>query len=336
MKSILAFIKLIRIQNLLIIAGTQYSLRYLIVKPLVEKRWLQVGEVSSEGFNMELIMTDLQFFLMVLSTVIIAAAGYIINDYFDLKLDRINKPDKIIIGVDIKRRVAMGAHIVMNILGFFIGLFVAYSVGNWNLAFIQVFAIISLWYYSTHFKFGFMSGNLVIALMAALIPIMVGLYDIPLLNQYMQEFSKSINTPYNPNYNFNREAFWTIGFGLFAFTMTMAREVTKDIADMDGDEQYGAETVPIKLGVGYAKYFINAFYIITICGVLSAPFLFQALNNTISIAYSLMLVLFLISCVYFTVKASKKEQFLKASNLNKIVSIVGILFTVVYYIAFIG
>ena len=91
----------------------------------------------SLGFKLPI--SDFNFFLLVLSTVLIAAAGNAINDYFDLRTDRINKPDKIIVGRHIKRRVAMGAHLVMNMFGIAIGLYVAAKCFTWELCAIQVF-----------------------------------------------------------------------------------------------------------------------------------------------------------------------------------------------------
>ena len=315
MNTIINFIKLIRIQNLLIIAATQYLLRYFILKPLVE----------AKGFD--LVMSHLDFFLLSLSTVLIAAAGYVINDYFDLKIDRINKPEKVIIDKHIKRRVAMGAHVVMNTLGFFLGVYVAYAVDNWNLAFIQVFAILSLWFYSTNFKFDLLAGNLIIAMMAALIPLMVGLYEVPLLNRDLQiMYSQMLETF---DFNFNYVAYWTIGYAIFAFLMTFAREITKDMADMEGDEAYEATTLPIKWGTTSAKIIIAFLYVLVIGGIVGIQQMF--LRDKLSIVYfSVLVCLPLIYTAIITFKATERKQFLKASNFNKAVSLMGILYALLF------
>ena len=141
-----AFLKLIRFENLLIIVLTQYLIRYCIIDSLlyvrtefyVQKLYLQV---SSLTFN-----------LLVLSTVFITAAGYIINDYFDIKTDRINRPETIVIDRFIKRRWAMIFHITFNIIGILLGIYVAYDVGNLQLSFIHVISAGLLWHYSTTFK----------------------------------------------------------------------------------------------------------------------------------------------------------------------------------------
>ncbi len=315
MNLIIPFIKLIRIQNLIIIALTQYLLRYFIIKPLVE----------AKGFD--LVMSHIDFFLLSLSTVLIAAAGFVINDYFDLKIDRINKPEKIIIGKHIKRRIAMGAHIVMNILGFTIGVYVAYVVGNWNLAFIQVFAILSLWFYSTNFKFDLLAGNIIIAMMAALIPLMVGLYEVPLLNRDLELMYAQLIEAYD--FNFNYVAYWTIGYAVFAFLMTFAREITKDMADIEGDEVYGASTLPIKWGTTAAKIIIAVLYLLVIIGVTIVQQI--VLRDKISLSYAAILICVpLIYTTYITFKSKERKQYLSASNFNKTISLFGILYALLF------
>ena len=66
-------------------------------------------------------LNDIRLFLLTCSTVLIAAAGYIINDYYDVKIDYINKPDRVIIGRTITRRYAILFHVVLSVTGIFIG-----------------------------------------------------------------------------------------------------------------------------------------------------------------------------------------------------------------------
>lgn len=313
--AIVQFLKLIRLPNLLIIAASQYLLRYFIIQPLLE----------AKGF--ELAMQHLDFFLLSLSTVLIAAAGYVINDYFDLKIDRINKPDKIIIGRHIKRRVAMGSHIVMNSLGFILGGYVAYKVGNITLIFIHLFAIISLWYYSTHFKFSLLAGNLIISLMAALVPLLVGLYEVPLLNAYLQEMYSQMLKAFN--FNFNYVAYWTIGYAIFAFLMTMPREITKDIMDLEGDKAYGANTLPISWGIPVSKAFIVTFYLVVIALLIFIQQMF--IQDLYTMAYfGAVLIIPLLITIILTITGKSKKDFSRVSMLNKIISLLGILYAFLF------
>jgi 4-hydroxybenzoate polyprenyltransferase len=169
-----AFLKLIRLQNLLIIAFTQYMVRWCLIYPILKAR----------GFELQL--SDIYFFLMVLSTVMIAAAGYIINDYFDVRIDKVNKPERLVVGKGVKRRVAMGAHTVINIIAIFISLYVSYTIGAWKLGLIYFICALGLWFYSTTFKRQFLIGNIVIAFFTALVPLIVGIYDLlPCYTKYL-------------------------------------------------------------------------------------------------------------------------------------------------------
>lgn len=120
---------LVRFPNLLIIAFTQYAMRYLIMEPLL----------PSDSFELQ--FGDFQFALLVFSTMLIAAAGYIINDYFDTRADLINKPERVVVGVAISRKVAMILHMILNIAGVGIGIYLAFYVGlppfHWFLCFLQ-------------------------------------------------------------------------------------------------------------------------------------------------------------------------------------------------------
>jgi len=316
MNPIIAFLKLIRWPNLLIIILTQYLMRWCIIEPMVNGLLYK--------WDLKLQMSEFDFFLLVLSTVMIAAAGNIINDYFDLKIDRVNKPEKIIVGRHIKRRVAMGAHIVINILGILIGGYVAMKVGMWKLALIHAFAAMSLWYYATLFKHYLLLGNLIIALLAALVPLIVGLFEIPLLHN---NYANILNMH---KVNFNFIAYWIIGYACFAFLLTLAREITKDIADTKGDEEYDSETIPIVWGVNIAKYIVIGIYIITLAGLVLIHQRFLA--DLLSALYiGVAIVVPIIYVIAKTMKANERQHFLFTSNANKAVSVMGIMYALMAY-----
>ena len=115
-RKIQSILRLVRLPNLLIIAFTQYAMRYLIMEPLL----------PSSSFDLQ--FGDFQFTLLVFSTMLIAAAGYIINDYFDTQADLINKPKRVVVGVKIHRRIALILHAVMNIMGVGIGVYLAFYI----------------------------------------------------------------------------------------------------------------------------------------------------------------------------------------------------------------
>ena len=164
----LAFFKLIRFSNLLLLVLTQYMIRLFLLQPILHLT------------GMELQMSEWEFALLVLATVFIAAGGYIINDCFDVHIDSSNKPESLIIDKEIKRRSAMAAHAALSSLGVAIGIFISWR-SNILLSGSALFAIavMALWFYSATFKYQFLIGNIVVALLTAMAPFLVALFEIP-------------------------------------------------------------------------------------------------------------------------------------------------------------
>lgn len=315
MNPVVAFLKLIRFPNLLIIALTQYLIRWCIISPMLTKQAVE------KGVSLQSQMSEMDFFLLCISTVMIAAAGYIINDYFDLRTDRINKPEKIIVGRHIKRRVAMGAHMTINALGLLLGAYVALKVGVWKLVFVHIFASASLWFYSTNFKRQLIIGNVVIALLAGLIPLVVGLFEITLLNAHYHKILRIYEM------SFNTIAYWVLGYAFFAFLFTLVREVTKDVMDMKGDEANACLTIPIVWGVKKTKVIIISMYVVILVLLLFTQQRF--LNDSFTALYFLIaFVVPILFIIYQMVSIKRSSVFATASLLNKIVSVLGILYAI--------
>ena len=230
-----SFINLIRLPNLILIVLVQYLVRYCIIGAMVQFS------------HLELQMSNFDFFLLSLSTVMIAAADYIINDYFDTRIDSVNKPDKVIVGRSIKRRVAMTAHLIISFTAIAIGFYLAHKVGMNKLGLIHVLSVGFLWFYSTDFKKQFLIGNLVVAMLAALVPLIVGLYEIPLLIKEYRELLIESSS------NFNFIFYFVAAYSGFSFLTTLVREVIKDIEDYIGDKEFGRNTLPIALGIKASK-----------------------------------------------------------------------------------
>jgi 4-hydroxybenzoate polyprenyltransferase len=330
MNNVSNFLKLIRLPNLLIIAATMYIVRYGIVYALLK----------INNFNLQL--NEVQFFLLALSTVMIAASGYIINDYFDIKIDRINNPKKNIVGVFIKRRVAMGAHIVINILALLIAAYVAYSINFFKLIFIQFIAAGMLWYYSVSFKKQAFLGNFIIALLAALVPFIAGFYDILLLHTR----AEAILMPFLINLNeteineifiqyknsLNNIFGWIAGYSLFAFLLNFAREICKDCEDIEGDKEHNCRTIPIAFGIQNANYIITSVILISTFSLgYFANFQFKT-GNTYFILYAALAVQIpLLWITYKTIKANTKKDYSIISKYLKYIMIAGILYIPVFY-----
>jgi len=331
MNPIIAFIKLIRLPNLLIIVLTQYAIRYAIMYPML----------TLSGF--ELLMPDIDFFLLSLSTVMIAASGYIINDYFDVKIDRVNRPDKIIIGKHIKRRVAMGAHTVINVVAIIIGAYVAYQVGNWKLIIIQIGSAGALWYYSVSFKRQVLVGNVVVALLAALVPFVAGFYELVLQHLLIEDTVNQImfylepGTPYEEVMIAFEQILantmkWVLGFSFFAFMSTLVREIIKDIEDYEGDKKYQANTLPVAYGKRKAKIAAQFFMLIMIGLIGYLQYMQLKATDLTSFMYFLFTVQVpLVFVIYQLYKAKEKKEFHQLSTYMKVIMLTGILYTALFY-----
>jgi len=328
----LAFLKLIRLPNLFIIALTQYAMRWGIIYPIL--KWInaylsQTAPQLAEQDLFKLQLSEWQFFLLSLSTVMIAAAGYIINDYFDEKIDRINKPVQLIIDKGIKRRVAMGAHMVINFLAITIGVSLAYSIGMWKLGLIYFVSASGLWYYSTTFKRQFLVGNILVAFLTGLVPLMVGLFEIPLLIRQYGTLIAQYNINFNIIFNF------IAGFSFFAFITTLIREILKDVEDMEGDQAFGCNTLPIALGIGKTKKIIASLILICILVIAYDQYTLFRSHAFLSFGYLLVLIQIpFMLLLYKTMKAKESKEFTFPEKLSKLIMILGILYSCIIYVEF--
>ncbi len=332
----LAFIKLTRPFNLFIIVLTMLAMRYGIVGAYLDYTSAAMAMVSDDphGTIIEAIPNNRLFhafsaplfWLLVVSTVLIAAGGNVINDYFDTRIDRVNKPEEVIVGRTVKRRVAMAGHLILSGIGLVIGVLVAWRSGQLRWALIPVFAVGTLWVYSTNLKRAFLIGNGAVALLSALVPITVGLYEVTTLARTYptQDVLKTVGGHYVPiDLGFNEPWFWILGFGAFAFLVTLVRELQKDLADVRGDLADGCRTIPIVLGRKWGKA-ITLFYLaIALIGVLYVRM--AILHDRLSYWYIGLVVLTpLLLSAGFTFNATTRREFTTAGNLTKVAMVVAI------------
>jgi 4-hydroxybenzoate polyprenyltransferase len=282
--------------------------------------------------NFELQLNEFHFFLLVLSTTLIAAAGYVINDYFDTGTDRLNRPDKVVIDHGIHRRLAMLIHFVLNFIGISIGIYLSFYIGVPELSVIFILATGLLWFYSTDYKRQFLIGNIVVSIMTAIVPLMVILYEMPLLNV------KYGIVMLQHKANFNYIFFWVAAFSFFAFLTTLLREIIKDAEDFEGDSAFGMNTLPITIGRKNTKLVILSIVLVSLI-LLTLVFVRYLLYRGISIDFltSAYFLLFLITpfivLLYRISIAQQKEDFHFASQVTKFIMLSGIMYSsVVRYI----
>jgi 4-hydroxybenzoate polyprenyltransferase len=273
----LGFLRLIRTPNLIIIALTQLFVRILLIGPREE--W-------------ESILRDPHLYMIMLSTLLIAAAGYIINDYFDIKIDIVNKPQKVIIGRYLKRRMAIGTHQLLSILGVVCGLLVSYKV-----ALVNVFSVSLLWFYSERYKRQALIGNIAVSLLTAL--------SLLILSVHYPE---------------NRELVFI--YSTFAFFISLIREIVKDIEDIRGDAVHGCKTLPILLGIRGTKRVL--YILITSFAVILGLWGWQIGDNALSTSF--ILISIPLSFLLYKLRiAHTRKDFGTISTICKVIMLLGLL-----------
>jgi 4-hydroxybenzoate polyprenyltransferase len=316
---VLAFFKLIRIENLIMIAFTQIALRYLVIQKVLNEHGMQLELANS------------LFYGLVLSTVLIAAAGYIINDYFDVKTDLINHPDTVVVDRVIKRRWAIALHITLTLIGILLGMYTALKTGYLRLAIFHFAAAILLWFYSTHFKKTLLVGNLVVSILTASVIFMPLVYEIGVMQKMDPSFILNNKHPLFAIFKI------TFIFSLFAFITSMAREIIKDMEDYKGDKETGGATMPIVWGLNTSKF--NAFFLLVITALLLLFVVYNTIKAervvfTLNISYILVaLVLPLAILGIYILKAKESKQFKKASLLLKFIMLAGLCYSFIFYYA---
>jgi 4-hydroxybenzoate polyprenyltransferase len=239
-----SLLRLIRWPNLVFIALTQAIFYYAVILPVLPPAYYQLFQK----------LTLPLFTLLLLASVFIAAAGYIINDYFDINIDRVNKPDKMVVERVIKRRWAMIFHIVLTIAGLALSLYVSAKTSK-VIFFANACCALLLWVYSTTFKKKLLSGNIIIsALTAWTIIVLYFAVNTVYLNPFKQ----------HPDVIFAMNQIFKFGvlYAGFAFIISLIREVVKDMEDMEGDARYSCKTMPIVWGIPASKVFAGVWMVV--------------------------------------------------------------------------
>jgi 4-hydroxybenzoate polyprenyltransferase len=273
--------------------------------------------------DFELQLSNFQFFLLVLSTVMIAAAGYIINDYFDVVIDKVNKPERLVIDKGVKRRVAMGAHVVINILAVLIAFYVSYQAGSMKLVIFHILCAAGLWFYSTNFKRQFLIGNILISLFTSLVPFIVGIYELmPVQKIYAEMIDET---------SLNEEWRFVIGISFFAFITTLIREIIKDMEDVEGDERYGCKTMPIVIGMRATRNITIVLALITMTFLVYFQTIKWSTGNLVGSLYiGIGLQVPFIYLIYRIITAKEKKDYGVAGNVAKLIMLLGVCYLFVF------
>ena len=305
--------RLIRWSNLLFLGALIY---------LMEK-WVAVPILNQVAFGEQLAWYIT--LLMALATILIAAGGYVINDYFDVKIDRINRPDQVIVTRSISKPVAMRLSIILSSIGAVCGLFTAWMLRS--ITFGTLFIIIPglLWFYSSSYKRLFMIGNLIIALLAGLTPLLVAIANVAQL-----ELLYASILPYT---RLEHDLYaWLGGFGVFAFLLTWIREIIKDLQDKMGDRELECHSMPIVWGEMWTKVFVTFLLVITfalIGWLWWAVLPFPHAWNSLSTRYiALGIIVPMIGVVWLLWAAKIPSDYKTCQQVVKFMMLIGMLYSI--------
>ena len=302
MKQIAGFFQIIRWQNLVFIALTQFIYFFALIGDL---------SIPEHLANVHLWMGYL-----IVASLLIAAGGYAINDYFDLWIDHVNKPDRVVVDAVISRRTVMLLHLLLSTAGLLLSFLVSYQTGIWSILFGNLAVVLLLWLYSTTFKKQLLIGNLIISFMTAWVLIvgylLVGGRFIYSGDLWSAETAGLLKK--------------TMLYAGFAFSTTLIREVVKDMEDLAGDSKFGCKTMPIVWGVPVSKMFVAIWIFISAAMLLMLQLLAWNAGWRWSVFYS---VVFLITPMLFLLvdvkNANTPSDFARLSLRMKWIMLAGIL-----------
>jgi len=317
--AVFAFFRMVRWPNLLFIALTQSLFYFCILLP-------SFNQGNPARVN---ILQIPEFLLLCLSSILIAAGGYIINDYFDLNIDRVNKPDKIIVEKIIKRRWAIIWHWVLSGLAIIIGFYISWKIRNFFIGPTNLLCVLLLWFYSMTFKKKLLIGNLLIAFLTAWV---IGVL-------YLAEFR--LHRFVDPAYHstLSRIYKFTVLYGAFAFIISLVREVIKDMEDLEGDVRYGCRTMPVVWGLNASKFFCVCWLTLLLAALIFIQFYILQYRWWYTIAFTCLAVIYPILRVIKKMShAAEPSEFHQLSQMIKSIMLMGILSMIFlkFYTSWIG
>ncbi len=255
---------MLRVPNLFMVALTFLLLRHFIFIPVY-----RVYLVNPE-------MGSLQYLLMITSTILIAIAGYLSNDYFDVIADKVNKPEKQYIGVHISAGLTLSIALSSSILGMVLAIWLTILMQNVYPAALLCIALTVAWWYAVKLKTSFIWGNIAVAGMSAGTIVMAWLIEY--------NYSRVPDEPFRIITDI------IIAISIFAFLLSLLREIVKDIEDMEGDRLINCKSLPIVKGVPFTKAILFIFTGITFLFLIIAQIYMMRFSMVIAVFWLLVLV----------------------------------------------
>ncbi len=290
---------LIRIRpvNIFILAGVQYLLRWTVIIPFLKNA------------GMESSVHEPFFFLIVLSVILIAAGGYLINDLKDVQIDQVNKP-----GAIISRKQIITGYWILTGAGILTAIFLSVKLQLNIFWQINLLSAILLFFYPDVLKKIPVVGNLIICTLTVLVFFLILMTD---RNAFIYEEIRLV----------------VFAYSFFAFMMTWVRELIKDMEDIEGDRQFGRKTIPAVSGILFSKFLVVFLVLITLSAIILIQIMRSQWNDPYPFMYVVLFIelplLLLISGIW---KFNSKKRYHQLSSLAKAIMGTGILSMLVFHL----
>lgn len=303
----ITFFKIIRWPNVLLTLLTQLVIVYGMLIPSGVDPALQTW----------------QLLLLLTATALLTASGNVINDIYDVEIDRVNKPEKLLVTKSISEKNAYNLYFALTILAVACGFLLSNSMGKPILSSFFIGVAFVLYLYASSLKSLLLVGNLVISILVALVILITGIFEL----------FPSITPETQIAYKFLMERL--LEFALMAFLINLVREWVKDCEDINGDKAGDRNTLAISLGRTRAARMIAVFVlgIVTLIGWYVYEFIYL---NDVATYYFIFLIMGPLMFVMIKLwTAQTTIEFHLLSTILKIVLLLGILsigiFRINYY-----
>lgn len=300
----MAYLRLVRWPNVLIV-----GLIFLLAKT-------QLVDPMMAAASLESCLGIFQWILLALATMFIMASGNVVNDIFDQDIDRINRPEKNIIGKMISEKRTWNFYYTLSSIGLGLGIVLCWQLGNASSSLIFMLAMGGLYFYSYSYKRQFLIGNVVVALLAGLVPFM------PIYMYILCEPQLWMQLPWVPV---------LVAFSFFSAITTLIREVIKDMEDLKGDRLLRCQTLPTVLGIKGAKAVVAVLSLVLMASVGQLQIDWWRDGDLVMFWYFLVVVqLPTLVLIGFVLKSSEPKEFHGASTLSKFIMLGGILSMLIF------
>lgn len=309
MNKIKSFFRLIRWPNLLMTAIMMLLVYHCVMSPLAY--YSAVDVFPSSG----------AFYSFVMSLIFIVAGGYVINDYFDVETDKLNKPDKTLIPDVFSQKEAKLFYIILTFIGLVLG-FVS-SIMVLNVKFYMLFAVIVLitcllYSYSSTYKRKLLLGNLLVSFLIAVAVFLPYLFEILYLSDNLLMLSTCKDLAKNVVY-------FVLIYTAFAFLLTFIREIIKDMEDVDGDGRTHCRTMPVVYGLNVTKTILYVLVVLSLVLLSVYELILFELELFIAFAFMVFVSVSAILLIVKIYKAKECRDFHRLSVMTKVMMLIGLL-----------